>query len=73
MVEALADDDSAKQMAGMMKMSLSQSPGKDHVKIETRPIPRGSMTRITLEEGVLRLIGAGAMMAQQAMSGAGSF
>ncbi len=73
MVEALADDESAKQMAGMMKMSLSQSPGKDHVKIETRPIARGSMTRITLEEGVLRLIGAGAMMAQQAMAGAGGF
>lgn len=73
MVAELADDDSAKQMAGMMKLSLSQSVGKDRVKIETRPIPRGSMTRITLEEGVLRLIGTGAMMAQQAMGEAGGF
>ncbi len=67
MVAELADDESAKQMAGMLDLTLSQSPGKDRVKIETRAIPNGSMTRITLEEGVLRIIGSGIMMAQQMM------
>ncbi|MDZ7617580.1 MAG: hypothetical protein U1E05_11280, partial [Patescibacteria group bacterium] len=71
MVAELAEDDSAKEMAGLLKASLSQSPGKDHVKIETRPIPLGSMTRITLEEGVLRVISAAGMMAQQASGGSG--
>ncbi len=67
MVAELADDESAKQMAGMLELTLSQSPDKDRVKIETRPIPNGSMTRVTLEEGVLRLIGSGVLMAQQMM------
>ncbi len=67
MVAELADDDSARQIAGMMALTLSQSPDKDRVTMETRPIPNGSMTRITLEEGVLRIIGTGVTMAQQMM------
>ncbi len=71
MVAEFAEDESAKQMAGMIGATLSQSEGKDHIILETRPIARGSMTRVTLEEGVLRIIGAAAMMAQQAMGAPG--
>ncbi len=72
MLAELAEEDSVREMAGMMALNLSQSPGKDRVTVETRPIPNGSVTRITLEEGVLRLIGTGAIMAQQ-MAGPGGF
>jgi len=70
-VAAVGEDESARQIAGKLSELLSQSEGKDQVKIETRPIPNGSMTRITLDEGVLRLIGSGALMAQQMMGAGG--
>jgi hypothetical protein len=70
-VAALADDESAQQIAMMLSQTMAQSPGKDHVKIESRSIPNGSMTRITLEEGVLRLIGTAAMLGQQMMAPGG--
>ncbi|MDY0167506.1 MAG: hypothetical protein RBS80_13245 [Thermoguttaceae bacterium] len=73
LVADVADDDSAKQVAGALALALSQSPEKDRVTIETRSIPNGSMTRITLEEGVLRLIGTGVTMAMQSANAPGGF
>ncbi len=69
----LAEDESVQQMAGMMALALGQSPEKDRLKFQTRPIRNGSMTTITLEEGVLRLIGTGVMMGQQMMMAPAGF
>ncbi len=70
-VAAMAEDESTQQMAEMVGLWLSQSPGKDRVNFETRSIPNGSMTRITLEEGVLRVLGSAVLMAQEMMMGMG--
>ncbi len=72
MIAAMEDDPSTQQMAGMMTIALGQSPGKDRVKFETRPLPNGSLTRITLEEGVIRVLGMAAMILPEMMMGPGT-
>ncbi len=69
----LAEEESVQQMAGMMALALGQSPEKDRVKFRTHPIRNGSVTTITLEEGVLRLIGSAVMMGQQMMMAPAGF
>ncbi len=52
-----------------MSQALAQVNGKDKVRIVSRSIERGYVSRITLEEGSLRLIGIAIKSAQQAFFG----
>lgn len=45
--------------------ALEQSGGKDHVRITNKPIQRGVVTRVDIEEGVLQVIGQAAKMFTQ--------
>jgi hypothetical protein len=51
------DEDSAAS-AGMFSQALSQSPGKDHITLNARPMSNGVTYRLMVEEGVLKAIGA---------------
>lgn len=42
--------------------ALEKSAGKDHIRITNKPIQRGVVTRIELEEGVLQVVGQAAKM-----------
>ena len=44
---------------------LDSSAGKDKVRFSARPIPNGSVSTISVEEGVLRTIGVLVMMQQE--------
>lgn len=39
--------------------TLAKTAGNDHVRIHSKLIPRGSVTRLEVDEGVLKLIGVG--------------
>lgn len=55
-VAAAADDDQIGPMVEMLAGLLEQSTGKDHVNVSVRGIANGSVTRLELEEGILRII-----------------
>lgn len=50
----VSDDSNLERIAA----ALAQSDGKDHIRLTTRPVPRGSVGRFEIENGVLRAIGA---------------
>ena len=54
----MAEDDMAKQMAGMIGVMLEKSGGKDHLILTSKPIPNGAAVRLEVEEGLLKLIGS---------------
>lgn len=53
---SLEEDPTVKVLAETIKRSV----GKDHVRITQKPIDRGVIARVEVEEGVLQLIGAAA-------------
>jgi hypothetical protein len=55
-----------------MTEALEKASGKDGMVIESRPIDNGSVTRITMEEGLVRLIGVAVQQAMAAQA-AGQF
>jgi len=61
-VAAVADEDE-KQPAEMVAKLLEGSEGKDHVKLAAVPIPNGVQVRLTVEEGILKILGVIPMMA----------
>ncbi len=58
MAAGVADAGPPKRMADALAKALQESPGKDRLMITTNPIPKGSLIRVKLEEGVLKAIGA---------------
>jgi hypothetical protein len=54
---------------GLLAAVVGQSGGKDHVKIVNKIIENGSITRITVEEGMLKAIGLAGAMLMEAMQG----
>jgi hypothetical protein len=56
-ISAVADDDQAKAVADKIAASSEQSGGKDHMTIETGPIPNGARVRLEWEEGILKALG----------------
>lgn len=62
-------NDEAKPIASMLSMILAQSAGKDHINLITTTVPRGGQVRLEIEEGVIKLIGAGARMAAAGVGG----
>jgi hypothetical protein len=62
--------DEQKPMIAMVGAPLVQAGGKDHLRLTAEPVPSGARLRLELEEGVLRLIGGLAPLAQ-ALMGAG--
>jgi hypothetical protein len=53
---AVAPDEKAKSMAGMVAQLLAASGGKDHITIVTRTISNGAGLRLTVEGGILKAI-----------------
>jgi len=53
---AISEDPNMERVA----KSLAQSDGKDHIRVTSRTIPRGSVGRLEVETGVLKAIGAAA-------------
>ena len=51
-------------MVGTVLDALKNSGGKDHLRIKGIPVSDGITYRLEIEEGVLKAIGQGAMMAQ---------
>lgn len=62
-----AENPQTKQIAQGLAAAVGQAGSKDRLIVETRPIPSGAMTRITLEEGVLRAVGVGVQQGIQAV------
>ncbi|MDX1962238.1 MAG: hypothetical protein SFX18_03730 [Pirellulales bacterium] len=50
-------------MGEVLKETLSNSSGKDHVQFYIKAIPNGSQGRFQIDEGVIQLIGVGASQA----------
>ena len=57
-VAAVADDPQVASTAGMISEALEGNATKDHVTVTATTMPNGTKTRVELEEGVLRLLGA---------------
>lgn len=55
---AAAVDDNP--MTSLMLAEVEKLEGRDHISIRSIPIPNGAVSRIEIEEGVLRAIGAAA-------------
>lgn len=55
-VAAVAGDDEGGPMLDMLAGLLEQSTGKDHVNVSVRGITNGSVTRMEIEEGILRIL-----------------
>jgi len=64
-VAGAAQQAEVSQATDMVLAAVNKAPGRDKLLVESRPIPNGSMTRITIEEGILRAIGAGVKQAMQ--------
>lgn len=57
---ALAASLENRPAVSMMAKAAEESRGKDHVLLTARPVERGAVYRLEIEEGVLRLIGQAA-------------
>lgn len=56
---------------GLLAAVVGQSGDKDHIRITNKIIENGSITRITIEEGMLKAIGMAGAMLGEAMGGGG--
>ena len=61
-VATVADDPDVRQRAGMIAMVLQQAGTDNHVTITTKPIPNGISQRLTIESGLLKILGAMSQM-----------
>jgi len=66
---AISEDPNMERVA----KSLAQSDGKDHIRLTSRSIPRGSVGRLEIEPGVLKAIGAASNGPGGARNRAGGF
>jgi hypothetical protein len=64
-LDFLAEQDPDNPVLGICADTLEK--GKDKIHLTSRMVPNGSMMRIEIEEGVLRVLGVGARAAQGAM------
>lgn len=65
--ESVSDD----AQVGVILEALENSMGKDKIRIISKPIENGGLTRFEIEEGILQAIGVGIKQAQQAFGGGG--
>ncbi len=72
-VEFAEGEEEKATIRSIAAMLASDDTGRDHVRIVVQPIPNGVRSRVELEEGVLRAIGAAAMQAKMQAAGAGGF
>ena len=61
-IAAVADEDQVKMMAGTIAGMLQATGGKDHVTITSTSISNGVRMRVTIEEGILKVIGTVSQM-----------
>jgi hypothetical protein len=66
---AAEDDQQVKGVAEMVAALLARSAGKDHITMTTMPVSHGARTRLEVEEGVLRAIGAAIRMSMPPVPG----
>ena len=71
MAAAFADGDEKPMLESIAGMLANETAGRDHVRIVSKLVDNGILTRIEAEEGVLRAIGMAAMQAQMQAAGAG--
>lgn len=62
-VAEVAKDAQAQNVANILTQVLEGTPNKDHIVITSTAIPNGAKTRIELEQGVLKILGALPMLA----------
>ena len=69
---ALGDEDKRDMLRSIADMLANNASGRDKVKMIAKAVPNGAQTRIELEEGVLRAIGAGIKEGQRQQQRAGA-
>jgi 23S rRNA pseudoU1915 N3-methylase RlmH len=57
-VSAIADEDAIKATADKLAGALEQSADKDHISLVTTPIENGVRMRLSIEEGIIKALGA---------------
>ncbi len=57
-IGAATDDDQVSSTADLVAQMLEGSEKKDHIIVTTTSIPNGTKTRVELEQGVLKILGA---------------